>query len=197
MKRWTVPALIALGMLVFAGTAASKGHHHRYGPYNGTSPDSGTCGPDWATDTFKRVFTVEENKDGTFTLREDFKHGTFVTVAGPSPGACETNGSKHGTLVNLGVTGKMHGYLLGTVTTVTGFDPAGGCGPGVCTTASFILTHFGPGATYSCVTGVPNDCRFSFKYSAGRKGLLFHHWRNQDRHPAVPGDENKGDIANS
>src|SRR5437879_514156 len=29
-----------------------------YGPYASGSPDSGTCGPDWANDTFDRHFTV-------------------------------------------------------------------------------------------------------------------------------------------
>jgi hypothetical protein len=95
----------------------------------------------------------------------------------------------------------MHGYLDGTVSGPTGgpttFNPAGECGPGPCTTAGFIAAHFGPGAQYSCFTGVPNDCRFSFKYRAKDQGLVFHNWRNQDKHPGVPGDENKGDIASS
>lgn len=195
MRRFILLPLAVVAMLAFVGTTAAGGEHH-YGPYEGTSTDSGTCGNDWATDTYQRVFTVKENKDGTFTLREEFKHGTFVTMAGLSPGACETNGSDHGTLVNEGVQGKMHGYLEGTVTGGS-FNPAGDCGTGECTTATFIATHFGPTATYSCFTGVPNDCKFSFEYEAHDQGLLFHHWKNQDKRPLVAGDENKGDIANS
>src|SRR5213596_1781123 len=62
-----------------------------YGPYPSNSPDSGTCGNDWATDTFDRHFTVKSNQDGTFTVIEQFKNGSFTTIGGPSPGACETN----------------------------------------------------------------------------------------------------------
>src|SRR5687768_13737919 len=39
-----------------------------YGPYPSGSPDSGTCGNDWAEDTFDRHFTVRTNPDGTFTV---------------------------------------------------------------------------------------------------------------------------------
>src|SRR5207245_11738951 len=35
-----------------------------YGPYPSGSPDSGTCGVDWATDTFDRHFTVKTNQRG-------------------------------------------------------------------------------------------------------------------------------------
>src|SRR5687768_12050823 len=39
-----------------------------YGPYSSGSPDSGTCGNNWAQDTFNRHFTVKHNHDGTFTV---------------------------------------------------------------------------------------------------------------------------------
>src|SRR4051794_30095316 len=39
-----------------------------YGSYPSGSPDSGTCGNDWATDTFDRDFTVRSNHDGTYTV---------------------------------------------------------------------------------------------------------------------------------
>src|SRR5437867_3048225 len=50
-----------------------------YGPYPSGSGDSGTCGPDWAQDTFDRHFTVKRNPDGTLTVIEQFKNGSFVT----------------------------------------------------------------------------------------------------------------------
>ena len=62
-----------------------------YGPYPSVSPDSGTCGTDWANDTFDRHFTVRENLDGTFTVVEQFKNGSFVTMSAPGPGSCDTN----------------------------------------------------------------------------------------------------------
>src|SRR5690349_8171751 len=80
-----------------------------YGSYPSGSPDSGTCGNDWATDTFDRDFTVRSNGDGTYTVVEQFKNGSFATNAGLSPGACETNPG--GTLTG-GETGSMHGYLI-------------------------------------------------------------------------------------
>ena len=61
-----------------------------YGPYQSGSPDSGSCGNDWAQDTFDRHFTVKHNPDGTFTVIQQFKNGSFSTDAGFSPGACES-----------------------------------------------------------------------------------------------------------
>jgi hypothetical protein len=78
-----------------------------YGPYTSTSPDSSTCGNDWAEDTFDRDFTVR----GT-TVVEQFKNGSFVTVAGASPGACDSSdGYGPGTFA-AGHTGSMHGYFI-------------------------------------------------------------------------------------
>jgi len=80
-------------------------HTQHYGPYTSGSPDSGTCGNDWATDTFDRHFTVHSNHDGTYTVVQQFKNGSFVTNEGPSPGSCDlTDGSPPGT-VDQGVTG--------------------------------------------------------------------------------------------
>src|SRR6266513_5360250 len=62
---------------------ASSTQH--YGPYATSSPDSGTCGNDWATDMFNRHFTVFFNKDGTVSsIVEQFKDGSFSTTSGPS-----------------------------------------------------------------------------------------------------------------
>src|SRR5262249_59900244 len=82
-----------------------------YGPFPSTSPDSGTCGNDWAQDSFDRFFRVNTSPgpNGTFTVIEEFKKGTFVTVAGPSPGGCDTN---PGGTVQAGVTGKLEGSFV-------------------------------------------------------------------------------------
>src|SRR5258705_6612674 len=42
----------------------SQNATQHYGPYPSGSPDSSTCGPDWAMDTFDRHFTVRNNPDG-------------------------------------------------------------------------------------------------------------------------------------
>src|SRR5213080_3178530 len=98
-----------LTTLVDPTTTSAPTQH--YGPYSSDSPDSGTCGNDWATDTFDRHFTVKSNQDGTFTVIEQFKDGSFVTNVGRSPGACETSPLGTAT-VNGGLVGTMHGYFI-------------------------------------------------------------------------------------
>jgi hypothetical protein len=153
-----------------------------FGPFASSSPDSGTCGNDWANDTFKRVFTVKRNADGTFTLREDFRDGEFVTVAGASPGACETS-TPHGTTIRAGVRGEFGGFLAGPVTGGT-FTAAGGC-PAPCNGDKFVAIHFGTAAVWTVTT-------FDFRFEADDEdGLSFTHWRNAS--PDRGG--NRGDIA--
>lgn len=156
---------VVAALMLGGGHVSAAGQTQHYGPYASVSPDSGTCGNDWATDMFNRDFRVNsaQNSDGTYTITEDFKQGHFVTNAGPSPGGCETN--LGGTLL-AGVTGSMHGSFTITVTGGT-YNPDGQCGAGDCTTASFIAAHFGPGATYN----VPS---YEFHYSAGNNG----EWKN-------------------
>jgi hypothetical protein len=109
---------------VFAAPLTAGGANtEHYGPYASGSPDSGTCGNDWAQDLFDRHFTVHPNGDGTFTIVEQFKNGSFVTDSGASPGACQ-GGVPLG-LIRSGVAGDMHGYLIFTVTGAqTSHDPS-------------------------------------------------------------------------
>lgn len=65
-------------------TSTSTQH---YGPYASGSTDSGTCGNDWANDTFDRHFTVHSNPDGTFTVIEQFKNGAFTNACVGQPPA--------------------------------------------------------------------------------------------------------------
>jgi len=161
-----------------------------FGPFPSGSPDSGTCGPDWATDTFNRSFTVSPNADGSFAVREDFTKGKFTTFGPTSPGACE-GGTHHGKLIRVGVTGRFHGFLLGTVT--GGTFNENGCSSGGCdSTAGFIHHVFGSAAMYSCISG-PGTCSFFFTYHASDQDLLFHHWINA----SVDLGGNRGDIASS
>jgi hypothetical protein len=149
-----------------------------YGPYPSDSPDSGSCGNDWAQDTFDRHFTVRRNPDGTFTVVEQFKNGNFVTMAGLSPGACDPNGTPGG-MVNGGVTGGMHGYFIiplppGTTQTSTDSSCVAG-GPNTpCTTAGFINSHFDPG----CYPATCQVTTFFFHYSAGDQQLVEREWKN-------------------
>ena len=153
-----------------------------YGPYASESPDSSTCGNNWAEDSFDRHFTVRSNGDGTFTVVEQFKDGSFATTAGPSPGACDnSDGTPPGT-ISADKTGSMHGYEIITVTGAqTSYSPA--CTTmGPCTTAGFIASHFAGASTVGT---------YFFHYSAGDQGLIYHEWKNasEDR------GGNHGDIA--
>jgi hypothetical protein len=150
-----------------------------YGPYASGSPDLGTCGIDWATDTFDRHFTVRHNPDGTFLVVEQFKNGSFTTNAAPSPGSCDiADGSPAGT-VAAGINGSMHGYFiipLPPLTMQTSTDPScvAGDPSASCTTAGFIDSHFTP-LCYPATCGVTT---FFFHYSAGAQLLVEHEWKN-------------------
>jgi hypothetical protein len=150
-----------------------------YGPFPSGSPDEGTCGNFWATDTFDRHFTVKTNADGTFLVIEQFKGGSFVTNAGPSPGTCDiTDGSPPG-LVDPDITGSMHGYFLvplpmGTMQTSTDSSCVAGAPLAPCTTTGFIDTHFTP----CFAMGACPVTTFFFHYSAGDQGLVEREWKN-------------------
>ena len=162
-----------------------------YGPYASGSPDSGTCGNNWATDTFNRHFTVRSNNDGTFTVVEQFKDGSFVTNTGPSPAACDPTYANHGTTVNGGVTGSMHGYfIVSNVMTQTSNSPfcdATAMTNNDCTTTTFINTHFAP-----CYPDICTVTTFFDHYAAGDQSLLYNEWKNA----STDRGGNSGDIAN-
>jgi hypothetical protein len=183
----TSPALLALitndDLFATANLAPvldpSGNSTQHYGPYASGSTDSGTCGPDWANDTFDRHFTVQRNHDGSFTVVEQFKNGSFTTIAGPSPGSCDdTDGSPPGT-VNADITGSTHGYFIiplpaGTTQTSTDSSCVSGGAPDApCTTADFVNTHF-----TACYPATCPVTTFFFHYAAGDQGLVEHDWKN-------------------
>ncbi len=200
-----VNSLTAPTPLVSSSSAASALHYmptmtapassgtstQHYGPYASSSGDSGTCGPDWATDTFDRHFTVFQNKDdGSLLVVEQFKAGSFVTTAGPSPGACQ-NGPSTATVAG-GITGSMHGYFvipLPAGESQDSFDPHcnGDTSTDVgCDTTTFINTHFSP----SCYPGTCGVTTFFFHYAAGGQGLIMNEWKNA----SADRGGNSGDI---
>jgi hypothetical protein len=156
-----------------------------YGPYNTTSPDSGTCGNFWAEDTFDRHFTVHNNHDGTYTVVEQFKNGSFVTNDELSPGACDNSDGTPPGIISPNKTGSMQGYEIITVVGSQSSTATTCTTTGDCTTAGFIESHF-LGATYTVGT-------YFFHYSAGAQGLIYHEWKNasEDR------GGNHGDISDA
>jgi len=172
-----------------------------YGPYTSGSPDSGTCGNDWATDTFDRHFTVFQNKDGSMAVVEQFKDGSFVTPApvgdparmsnGPSPGACQTSAIPQG-MVNDGVTGSLHGYFVIPLpateyqTSMSPYCNATTSSNANCDTTTFIDTHFTPcyGAGFCSAT------TFFDHYVAPAQSLVENEWKNA----SADRGGNSGDI---
>jgi hypothetical protein len=160
----------------------------RFGPFAGGSPDSGTCGGNWANDAFQRTFTVTTFSDGTQTLRQDYTGG-FTTVAGRSPGACEGAVDTGGTVV-AGVAGGFTGFTSSTLSCgeVSCAVPNPGTVNPECpvpnVTACFVTALFGANAAFSVST-------FKFNYAADCGYFLAERaWQNAD---AASGG-NVGDI---
>jgi hypothetical protein len=208
MKRFLILSTVFLGALLVAAAALahpgpgkkpnSKPPNSRHGKltFVVNTTDNGSCGSAWANDTVKRTFIVKANGDGSYTLtRRD--RGRFVTLAGVSPGACDTTG-RHGHTVRAGVEGKLVGFLRGTVTGGT-FDPHASCTGNDCGfTDVFLMTFFGPNATFSCFEN-SSDCKFNFNYTAARhQGLLFRHWQDKGKGAGTMLHEGfHGDIADA
>jgi hypothetical protein len=184
---WVGAALAAMAIQVAAAIPASAAQ--QFGGYASGSPDSGTCGNDWANDTYVRHFTVQSG-GGTLTVVEDFKDGSFTTVAGASPGGCDTN---PGGTVAAGVTGSLHGSfvipLAGETQVSTDPSCVAGAPDAECTTAGFINSHFAP----ACYPDLCPVTTFLFQYSAGGQSLAMHEWKNA----SADRGGNSGDIAST
>jgi hypothetical protein len=177
--------------IVLTNEAEAQAHHDKdngktqqYGPFASTSPDSGTCGNNWANDTFKRSFTIDKSHPNV--VLEKFEDGRFVTIAGQSPNACVILAGPrgNGNTVGAGVTGKFSGSFDVAVSRGT-FNPRAKCTPATCnTTAGFIRTVYGSNATFS--TGATF---FEFDYHTRKNGA----WHNASANRGG----NRGDITGS
>jgi hypothetical protein len=172
------------------GKGKNKGHNSRISAQINVT-DHGSCGNGWATDTSNRTWSVKPNGNGTFRVTRKDK-GTFVTLAGQSPGACDKTG-KHGHLVSAGVHGKFRGYLSGTVSGGT-FNPKATCDAACIGDTTKFITAFFPGGTFTCLQGFAG-CKFNFEYSSPAKTLAFHHWQDKGTNGVT--EQFTGDIANS
>ncbi len=213
MRKLITMLALTFGALALSGSAVAHdnwgdhdgdGHHagdrhHHHGHFKRTftvtTTDNGSCGAAWATDVVKRTYVVKKNEDGSYRLTR-FDRGHFTTLAGVSPGACDTTGA-HGQTIKAGVEGRLRGYLRGTVTGGT-FDKNATCtGPECGFRDIFLKTFFGPTALFSCDTNSA-DCKFNYKYHAKKQGLLFHHWQDKGTGAGTLGTEEfNGDIADA
>ncbi len=136
MKRWLIATVLGLASLALAAAAAgTPGHGHGDGhgtfhkTFTVTTADHGCAFLVWATDHVRRTFTVRQHEGGSYTVsRHD--RGTFTTTGPSSPSAdpCPDviRRGKHGTTLLPGVVGRMHGYIVGTLSGGT-FNPNGTC----------------------------------------------------------------------
>jgi hypothetical protein len=177
--------LLALTLFIMATAVAAPGTQH-FGPFVDNTTDGGSCGNSWANDSFERRYTVISNGGGNFTVREQ-DHGTFVTIAGRSPGACETT-PNHGATVTAGISGNIQGSADFTVSSAT-YTPSGcDANPSVCSTRTGFVNAVFPGAG-----GNFTFTAFNFEYSSSDQSLGFHHW--QDKSDQAVNDKFEGDIA--
>jgi hypothetical protein len=178
-------------MLIIGGSAINasalvgtdQGGRVKYA-YNGSmTPDSGTCGNNWADDTVDRRYFVYKDKavDGSYRVKVKFNNGTFSTIAGDSPERCEAGTSN---TLTAGVTGTFSGSEVLKVTGEDGtWTPTKDvtCASSNCFITEFISAAFGPSATFT----VPD---YFFSYTTTDAGACAKHWINA-------GTGNAGDIA--
>jgi hypothetical protein len=206
MRKLITMLALMLGALALSATAFGHdgrrhhdgdGHHHHFKrTFTVTTTDNGSCGAAWATDVVKRTYVVKKNEDGSYRLTR-FDRGHFTTLAGVSPGACDTTGD-HGHTIRAGVKGRLVGYIRGTVTGGT-FDKNATCtGPDCGFRDVFLKTFFGPTAVWSCDVN-STDCKFNFKYRASKhQELLFRHWQDEGKGAGtLLKEEFHGDIADA
>jgi hypothetical protein len=206
MKRIALILTLFVAAFAFAAVGQAddggKGNKHKsdngsfkLGPFLVHVTDNGSCGNEWANDTIKRTYYVKKTGANTYRVIERDR-GTFVTNAGGlvhSPGACN-NGTDNGHKVSPGKTGKMAGYIRGTVTGT--FNKNATCAA-ECTRDVFFPTFFGPTSTFSCFEN-STDCKFNFNYTAPRQELLFRHWQDKGKGAGTFLNERfHGDIADA
>jgi hypothetical protein len=195
-----VPAATAAVVLALAPVLTVSAAQH-YGPYASGSADSGTCGNNWADDTYNRHFIVNKSSGGAITVVELFADGKFKTpsttppIGNQSPGACQTlpGPTGNGGTVNAGVTGRFGGYFLIPIPTLikqsstSPFCNAVTMTNSPCFTSTFINTHF-LGCAYPGTCGVTT---FLFRYFADEDQCLS---SNQWQNASADVGGNKGDI---
>jgi hypothetical protein len=149
--------------------AAGKGQKPiKVGPIHVVgAEDIGTCNNVWALDTFDKVYTIKADGFGTYDVSVKYNKGTFVTLAGKSPGACAT-GVDDGHTVAAGIKGKTQQEYDGTVTGT--LIPGAKCTPSTCfDTTSILDTLLFPGWSWTILAD-GGHWTWNNKYDAGKHG---------------------------
>jgi hypothetical protein len=210
--RALVVLALALGALCLAaGAAAHDGRHHHHGWWDNdrrhsdrlptfhytttlSTPDSGTCnGATWANDMLKRTYVVHQ-RNGVWWLTV-IDRGTFTTVAGSSPEACDAANTHHGSTVTAGVKGHVLGFLTEQISGGT-FNPKATCAA-TCDRTAFVTAFFGSAATQSA--NIDKNVKYAYFYGSRDPSLEYHLWLDRGYAGATGGLEtaDHGDIATS
>ena len=138
-------SLAMLGSIAMAGPAAADGNGQRTIKAEGfrVQPDIGSCNNDWAMVSLDKAYKLTRVSDGVYNL-EVKEEGPLTTLAGTSPGACES-GTDNGNTVAAGITGRTHQEFNATVRSAVTPNRHPECG--VCAgSGDFLDAVFGAGA---------------------------------------------------
>jgi hypothetical protein len=137
--------------------------------------DVGSCNNDWAEVTLAKDYKLTLTKTtGVYNL-EVKEAGPFTTLAGVSPGACESennNGIGNGNTVVAGITGRTHQTFNAPVT-ATSLNPNPNRNPdcaannGCASSSDFLNAVFGAG-NYT-----RGDFSWTAHYEAGSHGTYY------------------------
>jgi hypothetical protein len=187
-------ALAAAPLVAVSASAATKPQIKNVSgtftdkPYTATTPDSGSCGQNWAIDLYTREFVVSPKAaDGTTKVVEHFNNAKFITLgdgdtgSARSPGACDSAGNAND-MLKPGVSGTFSGTFTIIVNPGFTYDPGNGCGSNEgasgaavddgCNDATWVEMAF-PGATFNTDT---TTTAYALTYKASGKGLIGNTW---------------------
>jgi hypothetical protein len=195
---YSTGSLVLMASIALA--APGKGHI-KVGPIAVVAQeDIGTCGNVWALDSFNKFYTITPNKDGTYNVQVNYKDGTFVTLAGVSPGACEVTGGSapgNGNTVAAGITGRTDQEYNGTV--IGTLIPGAVCGAGCVDTQTTLDKLFQPGWSWMILSD-GGHWTWTDHYKTRRNGTWFDtsvNWPFNDRGDITSnlndGNENDGE----
>lgn len=168
LQRYSTGLLVLMASIALAGSG--KGPPIKAGPVAIVGADDiGSCNNVWALVSFNKFYTLTANLDGTYNLKVNYKDGTFVTLAGTSPGACES-GVDNGNTVAAGITGMTHQEYNATVTATAPPNRNPDCGVnnvGCTGSGGFLNAVFGAGNWTGAGFG------WKGHYQAGSNGTYF------------------------
>jgi len=168
-----VASLGMIGGIAVAGPAVAAGNG--FPPITGdgyrVQNDTGSCNNDWATVSLDKAYKLTRVSDGVYNL-EVKERGSFVTIAGTSPGACES-GTDNGNTVAGGITGLTHQTFDALVTSDSTPNAKPNCSDDTCAgSGGFLKAVFGDDnyiSNYDSWT----DVTFTAHYEAGSNGTYF------------------------